>query len=204
MFALALLILQDVMPVKMGQVGSVLSIGLNVILAALLAYVAYRSTQAKDWRGTAEAHKSELDLQRGRAERLEMENRRLVVAEAELKAKTDLSELQKAMLLQSQDAKGYETRNQEVHLKIVDGLSALIESSQKRYDAVTVTIRENTQALNDMGEKMSTAFIQFTGVLERVADDLDASHRRADNAESPEHGAAADAAAKSGRDLVRP
>lgn len=180
---------------RLGQTGATLSLVLNVMLAAVSAYSFWKSSQSKHWETTAGAYEKELSIQRQRADRLADENNGLVALAAELKAKTDLTELQKAMLLQSQDARGYEARNQEVHQGIVDSLIELTNLSRERYAAVTATIEEQTVALHDV-----------TKVLKSILEEIEASHRRADSAPSDETGAAADAAAKSGKGkgLVKP
>lgn len=185
------MMLQDI-PVRLGGPGATLSLALNVLLGLATAYSLWKFNQSKHWESTAGAYEKELSIQRQRADRISDENKELIALSAELRAKTDLTELQKAMLLQTQDARGYETRNQEVHQGIVNSLQELTKLSQERYAAVTATIEGQTVALQDT-----------TKVLKSILEEIEASHRRADSA-SGEHGAAADAAAKSGKDLIRP
>ena len=144
----ALIILQaDSIPVVLGPVGSIVSFILILVSGLLNAYQFRRSTTSEEWRGAALARKEELDAVRERADRLEGENKTMVAALAELKAKTDLTMLQ-------QQGMEFERKNQEVHEKIVLSLNTLLDNNTTRYAQITATMLENTNAMQLMREAM--------------------------------------------------
>jgi len=153
-----LTLLQGSVPVAVGPVGTVLLSVLAVLLAGLNAYQWRKSSQASHWQGAALAYKEELVAVRDRCTRLETENTSLTKLSSELKAKTDLSTLER----QSLEA---DKRNQEVHEKIVLNLNSLLENSATRYAQATAVLMENTSAIRLLGEQMRSEFELHRGAL---------------------------------------
>jgi len=128
------------------------------MLAIVIAYQRYKSAEASRWQGTAAAYEKELVLVRARSERLEGENTELVRVSTELKAKTDLSSLER----QNLEA---DRRNQEVHERIVLSLNTMIDSGATRYAQSTAVMMENTAAIRSLGEQMRNEFELHRGAF---------------------------------------
>lgn len=148
---MAWILLQGSLPVSLGPLGTLIVTGLAVILAGLNAYQWRRSGEADSLRGQVTALNGELNIVRERSNRLTDENIELAKVAGELRAKTDLSKMQR----QTQE---FESKNQEVHERIVRSLDMLTEKGSVRYESVIETISENTKGLYDLGDKMSQEF----------------------------------------------
>jgi len=129
-----------------------------VVLGGLNAYQWRKSTQASQWQGAALAYKEELVAVRERATRLESENTTLVRTATELKAKTDLSSLERLNL-------EADKRNQEVHERILLSLKTLMDNGPAQYAQLTAVLLENTSAIRAQGERMSNEFELHRGAF---------------------------------------
>lgn len=141
----------DAIPVVLGPAGSIVLFAFTVLLGLANAYQWYKSSKASHWQGTAEAYKEELSIVRERAERLATESKEMVKELAELKAKTDLSSLER----QNLEA---DRRNQEIHERIVLSLNTLLDQGAVRYAQVTAVMSENTQAIVKVSEHINKEF----------------------------------------------
>jgi len=153
-----LTLLQGPVPIAIGPTGTILLSIIAVVLAGLNAYQWRKSTQASQWQGAALAYKEELVAVRERATRLETENTSLVTTLAELRAKTDLSSLERLSL-------EADKKNQEVHEKIVLILNTLMDSNVTRYAQLTAVLLENTSAIKFQGEQMRNEFELHRGAF---------------------------------------
>ncbi len=150
--------LQGSLPIAVGPAGTILLTIIAVVLAALNAYQWRKSTQASQWQGAALAYKEELVAVRERCTRLETENISNVKVLSELKAKTDLSGLER----QNLEA---DRRNQEVHEKIVLSLNTLIDQSTTRNAQLLAVMLENTAAIRTMSDRMTNEFELHRGAF---------------------------------------
>ncbi len=153
-----LTLLQGSVPIAIGPTGTILLSVIAVVLAALNAYQWRKSTQASHWQGAALAYKEELVAVRERATRLEAENVSLVKTASELKAKTDLSSLER----QNLEA---DRRNQEFHERILLSLNTLLDNNATRYAQLTAVLLENTSAIRSQGERMTNEFELHRGAF---------------------------------------
>ncbi len=166
-------LLQGTLPVAVGPTGTILLSIIAVMLAGLNAYQWRKSTQASQWQGAALAYKEELVAVRERATRLETENTSLVQTLAELRAKTDLSSLERLSL----DA---DRKNQEVHEKIVLILNTLMDSNVTRYAQLTAVLLENTSAIKVQAEQMRNEFELHRGAFANMIRVLQAKGKEED------------------------
>ncbi len=155
---IVLTLLQDSLPVAVGPAGTILLTGLAVVSAGLNAYQWRKSTQASQWQGAALAYKEELVAVRERATRLENENLSLVTVSAELKAKTDLSSLERLNL-------EADRRNQEVHERIILSLNTLIDNSATRNAQISAVMMENTGTIQALAQNMTNEFELHRGAF---------------------------------------
>ena len=145
-------------PAALGAPGAVLLTGIALLSAALNAYQWRKSTQASQWQGAALAYKEELVAVRERATRLETENNTLHQTAAELKAKTDLSSLERLNL-------EADRKNQEVHEKIVLILNTLVANDANNNAQLSAVLMENTGAIRALGEQMRNEFELHRGAF---------------------------------------
>lgn len=157
-----LLALQQTLPVVMGPLGSTLLVSMVLASGALNAYQWRKSSQASQWEGAAMAHKENLDAVTQKCDRLEADNIELVKTSTELKAKTDLSSLER----QNLEA---DRRNQEVHERIVLTLNNLLENSTSRHAQLSAVLLENTHAIKQLGERMANEFELHRGAFANMA-----------------------------------
>jgi hypothetical protein len=122
---------------------------LATLLGLINVYQLYKSREAGTWKGAANAYEAELGIVRTRAERLATENLELTRQVADLKARTDLSQL-------AHDSS-------EQHAGIVLALRELSEASARQHTQLTQTMTEQTRMF--MGLQSHTA-----GVFEQVAE----------------------------------
>jgi hypothetical protein len=122
---------------------------LATLLGLINVYQLYKSREAGTWKGAANAYEAELGIVRTRAERLATENLELTRQVADLKARTDLSQL-------AHDSS-------EQHAGIVFALRELSEASARQHTQLTQTMTEQTKMF--MGLQSHTA-----GVFEQVAE----------------------------------
>ncbi len=145
------LLQSDLIPVVMGPAGSIILFVFTVLLGLANAYQWHKSTKASHWQGTAEAYKEELVIVRERADRLSNENSEMVKGLADLKAKTDLSSLERLNI----DA---DRRNQEIHERILLSLGTILESNATHHAQFTAVASENTHAIRIISEQMTKEF----------------------------------------------
>lgn len=157
-FLLLLLQAAPSIPVVVGPIGTVLLTILALALGGLNAYQWRKSSQASHWQGAALAYKEELVAVRERCTRLEGENMTLARLSTELKAKTDLSSLER----QNLEA---DKRNQEIHERIVFTLNNLQENSTNRHAQLSAVLLENTSGIKVLGEQMRNEFELHRGAL---------------------------------------
>lgn len=153
-----LTLLQGAVPVAVGPLGTILLTAIAVALAAMNAYQWRKSSQASHWQGAALAYKEELVAVRDRCTRLEDDNTSLLKTSIELKAKTDLSSLER-MNLEA------DKRNQEIHERIVLGLNNLESNNANRFAQLSAVLLENTSAIRSLGERMGNEFELHRGAF---------------------------------------
>jgi hypothetical protein len=141
----------DMLPVRLGTPGSIILSAIAIVLALLNAYQWKKSATAQQWKGAAEAHKANLEAVRERADRLSAENKEMLVCLAELRAKTDLTSLERQNLESDR-------RNQEVHERIVLTLNTLQQDGVKQSAQFSAALLENTSAINALGDRMTLEF----------------------------------------------
>lgn len=142
----------------LGQPGTILLASMTLVSAGLNAYQLYRGNQASRWKGTSEAFEKELIVVRARSARLEAENIEYVKTLSELKAKTDLSSLERLNL-------EADRRNQEVHERIILSLNTLIDNSTTRNAQLSAVLLENTSAIRALSERMTNEFELHRGAF---------------------------------------
>lgn len=169
-------LLQEALPIAVGPVGTILLSVIAVALGATNAYQWRKSTQASQWQGAALAYKEELVAVRERATRLETENITLVRTATDLKAKTDLSSLERLNL-------EADRRNQEVHERIVLSLNSLMDGNITRHAQLTAVLLENTSAIKVQGERMMNEFELHRGAFANMIRAL--KEKTGDNLKKP-------------------
>lgn len=152
-------------PVVLGTPGTILLSLVTLASGITNAYQWKKSATAQQWRGAAEAHKANLDAVRERAERVDEENKVLRVLAAELKAKTDLSSLER----QNLEA---DRRNQEVHERIVIGQNTLLSNTATRSAEIVAALSENTAAIQQMVSGMKQEFEMHRLLFTQMTDAL--------------------------------
>jgi predicted nucleic acid-binding Zn-ribbon protein len=123
---------------------------LAAILGVINVYQLYKSREAGTWKGAANAYEAELGIVRTRAERLTVENQELTRQVADLKARTDLSQL-------AHDSS-------EQHAGIVLALKDLSEASARQHAQLTQAMSDQTKLF--LGLQSHTASV-FESVAEQ-------------------------------------
>jgi predicted nucleic acid-binding Zn-ribbon protein len=132
---------------------------LAVVLGSLNAYQLYKSREAGTWKGAANAYEAELGIVRARAERLTTENQDLTRQVAELKARTDLSQL-------AHDSS-------EQHAGIVLALKSLSETSARQHAQLTQAMAEQTKMFLGLQSHTASAFEQVADHFRAIKVELD-------------------------------
>jgi hypothetical protein len=133
------------------------------ILATLLGFInvyqLYKSREAGTWKGAANAYEAELGIVRTRAERLAAENLELTRQVADLKARTDLSQL-------AHDSS-------EQHAGIVLALRELSEASARQHAQLTQTMTEQTKMFMGLQSHTAGVFAQVAEQFRTIKTELD-------------------------------
>jgi predicted nucleic acid-binding Zn-ribbon protein len=138
------------------------TVGLGVLasfLGAINVYQLYKSREAGTWKGAANAYEAELGIVRTRAERLTAENQDLTRQVAELKARTDLSQL-------AHDSS-------EQHAGIVVALKELSETSARQHAQLSHTMAEQTKMFLGLQSHTASAFEQVAEHFRAIKAELD-------------------------------
>ncbi|HEX6182648.1 MAG TPA: hypothetical protein VFZ44_01975 [Pyrinomonadaceae bacterium] len=129
------------------------------ILGAINVYQLYKSREAGTWKGAANAYEAELGIVRERAERLTAENQDLTRQVADLKARTDLSQLARD--------------SSEQHAGIVLALKGLSESSARQHAQLTQTMAEQTRMFLGLQSHTAAVFEQVAEQFRAIKTELD-------------------------------
>jgi predicted nucleic acid-binding Zn-ribbon protein len=129
------------------------------ILGAINVYQLYKSREAGTWKGAANAYEAELGIVRTRAERLSTENQDLTRQVAELKARTDLTQL-------AHDSS-------EQHAGIVLALRELSESSARHHAQLTQAMAEQTRMFLGLQSHTAAVFEQVAEQFRGIKAELD-------------------------------
>jgi hypothetical protein len=129
------------------------------ILGLINVYQLYKSREAGTWKGAANAYEAELGIVRTRAERLTTENQDLTRQVAELKARTDLTQL-------AHDSS-------EQHAGIVLALKSLSETSARQHVQLTQAMTEQTKMFLGLQSHTASAFEQVAEHFRAIKAELD-------------------------------
>jgi hypothetical protein len=129
------------------------------ILGAINVYQLYKSREAGTWKGTANAYEAELGIVRTRAERLTTENQELTRQVAELKARTDLSQL-------AHDSS-------EQHAGIVVALKDLSETSARQHAQLTQAMSDQTKLFLGLQSHTASVFESVAEQFRAIKAELD-------------------------------
>lgn len=132
---------------------------LAAILGAINVYQLYKSREAGTWKGTANAYEAELGIVRTRAERLTTENQELTRQVAELKARTDLSQLARD--------------SSEQHAGIVLALKELSETSARQHAQLTQAMSDQTKLFLGLQSHTASVFESVAEQFRSIKTELD-------------------------------
>jgi hypothetical protein len=129
------------------------------ILGSINVYQLYKSREAGTWKGTANAYEAELGIVRTRAERLATENQELTRQVADLKARTDLSQL-------AHDSS-------EQHAGIVVALKELSETSTRQHAQLTQAMSDQTKLFLGLQSHTARVFESVAEQFRAIKTELD-------------------------------
>ncbi len=132
---------------------------LAAILGLINVYQLYKSREAGTWKGAANAYEAELGIVRTRAERLTTEKEELARQVAELKARTDLTQL-------AHDSS-------EQHAGIVVALKELSEASARQHAQVTQAMTDQTKMFLGLQSHTAAVFEQVAEQFRTIKLELD-------------------------------
>ncbi len=132
---------------------------LAAILGAINVYQLYKSREAGAWKGAAGAFEAELGIVRARAERLTTENQDLTRQVADLKARTDLSQL-------AHDSS-------EQHAGIVLALKDLSETSTRQHAQLTQAMSDQTKLFLGLQSHTANVFESVAEQFRAIKTELD-------------------------------
>jgi hypothetical protein len=132
---------------------------LAAVLGLINVYQLYKSREAGTWKGAANAYEAELGIVRTRAERLTTENQDLTRQVAELKARTDLTQL-------AHDSS-------EQHAGIVVALKELSETTARQHAQLTQAMSEQTKMFLGLQSHTADVFEQVAEQFRAIKTELD-------------------------------